>query len=321
MKRILLVFLAFIMLLSLCACGNDDTQTTEPSTTPSQTTTNSTQQTADNTEGTTEATQASTDELTTAPTDEPTTPPTQTPTGAPTTSPTEAPTAPPTTQPSTCSHSWKDATCSAPKTCSKCGATEGNAAGHSWKDATCTAPNICSTCGATGGNSYGHLWERATCTTPKTCVECGVTEGSALGHSFTTEFKLGEYIHKKCTMWDCNYSEHIELSPIEISFTNAGYGGYSQHAHCVDYPKFDIYVTGGYGDIHYFECYRENGEKAYCSVSINGNSISVKLFGYWYVDEEITIVVSDNYSHSVTRKITYVVDPTNEHKLVFKELS
>ena len=103
MRRILLVLLAFVMLLSLCACGNDDTQTTEPSTTPSQTITNSTQQTADNTEGTTEATRDSTDEPTTAPTDEPTTPPTQAPTEAPTTPPaqdsTEAPTTPPAQDP------------------------------------------------------------------------------------------------------------------------------------------------------------------------------------------------------------------------------
>ena len=39
-----------------------------------------------------------------------------------------------------CNHDWKDATCLAPKTCSKCGAMEGSAAGH-----TLTA--VCATCG------------------------------------------------------------------------------------------------------------------------------------------------------------------------------
>ena len=150
MKKIVLILLSFVMLLSLCACGGDDTQTKDPSTAPSQITTDSTQQTTDSTEGTTEATQAPTNEPTTAPTEEPTTPPTQ--------APTEAPTTPPTTQPTTCNHSWKDATCSTPKTCSKCGATEGKAAGHSWKDATCSAPKTCSKCGATEGSAAGHNW-------------------------------------------------------------------------------------------------------------------------------------------------------------------
>ena len=36
-------------------------------------------------------------------------------------------------------HSFNAATCTTPKACSVCGATEGNAAGHNWKNATCTA--------------------------------------------------------------------------------------------------------------------------------------------------------------------------------------
>ena len=37
-------------------------------------------------------------------------------------------------------HIWLDATCSAPKTCADCGATEGTATDHNWNDATCAAP-------------------------------------------------------------------------------------------------------------------------------------------------------------------------------------
>ena len=80
-------------------------------------------------------------------------------------------------------HSWKDATCTDPKTCSECGATEGSALEHNWKAATCTAPKTCSECGATEG-SVEHSWKAATCTTPKTCSKCGATEGSALGHNY-----------------------------------------------------------------------------------------------------------------------------------------
>ena len=187
MKKTLAMLLVFVMLLSLCACNSSDNQTTDPSDS-SQSTTNGTENTTGNTENPTdgtEGTQPPTDESTTPPTDEPTTPPTQAPTEAPTTPPTQAPTEAPTTPPTTCSHNWKDATCTAPKTCSKCGATEGNATGHSWKDATCTAPKTCSKCSATEGNAAGHSWKDATCTATKTCSKCGATEGSAKGHSYS----------------------------------------------------------------------------------------------------------------------------------------
>ena len=97
-------------------------------------------------------------------------------------------------------HSWVAATCTAPKTCSVCGATEGSALGHSWIAATCTAPKKCSVCGATEGSALGHSFtnyisdNNATCTTDGTktakCDRCSVTNtitdvGSALGHSFT----------------------------------------------------------------------------------------------------------------------------------------
>lgn len=55
-----------------------------------------------------------------------------------------------------CDHSWIEATCTAPKTCSKCGKEEGSALGHSWSEATCTSPKTCSRCGATEGNALGH---------------------------------------------------------------------------------------------------------------------------------------------------------------------
>lgn len=57
------------------------------------------------------------------------------------------------------SHIWKDATCLEPKTCSECGATEGEALGHDWKAATCTEAKTCSRCGATEGEALGHEWK------------------------------------------------------------------------------------------------------------------------------------------------------------------
>ena len=54
---------------------------------------------------------------------------------------------------------------------------------HSWIDATCTEPKTCSKCGETEGEPLGHEWVEATCDNPKTCSVCGQTEGEALGHT------------------------------------------------------------------------------------------------------------------------------------------
>ena len=88
------------------------------------------------------------------------------------------------------SHQWEEATCTTPKTCAKCGKTEGDPLGHEWVDATCTEPKTCSVCGETEGDPLGHKWADATCTEPKTCSVCGETEGDPLGH---------EWIDATCT--------------------------------------------------------------------------------------------------------------------------
>ena len=81
-------------------------------------------------------------------------------------------------------HSWMDATCTDPRTCSVCGITDGNPLGHKWKSATCTDPSICSVCGAIEGEPLGHTWMDATCTDSSTCSVCGATEGEPLGHTW-----------------------------------------------------------------------------------------------------------------------------------------
>ena len=82
-------------------------------------------------------------------------------------------------------HTWVDATCTSPKTCSVCSATEGEANGHTGGSATCTEAPVCSVCGEAYGKANGHNWTVATCDAPKTCSVCGETEGKALGHSFS----------------------------------------------------------------------------------------------------------------------------------------
>lgn len=52
---------------------------------------------------------------------------------------------------------------------------------HSWKNATCTDPKTCTSCGQTSGSALGHQWNEATYDTPKTCRVCQATEGKKLG--------------------------------------------------------------------------------------------------------------------------------------------
>lgn len=81
-------------------------------------------------------------------------------------------------------HVWKDASCTSPKTCSSCGATEGQAVAHSWENATCTSPKKCMLCGTAEGTPLDHAWTDATCTSPKKCALCGTADGNPLDHSW-----------------------------------------------------------------------------------------------------------------------------------------
>jgi len=85
-----------------------------------------------------------------------------------------------------CTHeNWTEADCTTPKTCEKCGETEGDPKGHDWKDATCEEPKTCKDCDATEGSPLGHVWDAATCDAAKTCQICKKTDGEPLGHNWT----------------------------------------------------------------------------------------------------------------------------------------
>lgn len=81
-------------------------------------------------------------------------------------------------------HEWKNATCTEPKTCLKCGEVEGMALGHKRVDANCEEAMTCVRCNMVKGEALGHKWEDATCTQPKTCAVCGKTEGTPLEHEW-----------------------------------------------------------------------------------------------------------------------------------------
>lgn len=51
---------------------------------------------------------------------------------------------------------------------------------HDWWEATCETPRTCVKCGKTDGSPLGHDWEPATYSSPQTCRRCGLAEGFPL---------------------------------------------------------------------------------------------------------------------------------------------
>lgn len=77
-------------------------------------------------------------------------------------------------------HDFAAADCDTAKTCTVCGATEGEALGHTWADADCDTPKTCTVCGNNYGtvnanaHAYGditYVWtdEYTKCTATRTC--------------------------------------------------------------------------------------------------------------------------------------------------------
>lgn len=78
------------------------------------------------------------------------------------------------------SHDWQEATCTEPKTCSKCGEIEGEALEHSWVEVTCSAPKTCSICGESEGQALEHILTEANYQQASVCQVCGEEVGETL---------------------------------------------------------------------------------------------------------------------------------------------
>ena len=171
MKKIVSLLLAVMMVLSLAACGGNETATdndngtSTPQNQTDVTDTSSTEQSTDTSSSTTDNIGGSDSaDVPSSTISKPTT------TTKPETSKPTTTTKPETTKPSTPTHthSYSAATCTEAKKCSRCGATDGSALGHNWQDATCQAPKTCSVCKATEGHKVEHVVSGDTC---KWCMQ------------------------------------------------------------------------------------------------------------------------------------------------------
>ncbi|MBQ6397766.1 MAG: hypothetical protein IJI06_06405 [Oscillospiraceae bacterium] len=121
-------------------------------------------------------------------------------------------------------HTWQEATCTSPKTCSECGETEGEALGHTWIDATCEEPKTCLICGLTEGEANGHVWEAATCQHPEQCAVCGSTKNSQLGDhicntwSEIVDASCSDVGYKKGTCINCGQEFTVVLEKLPHKF-------------------------------------------------------------------------------------------------------
>jgi len=93
------------------------------------------------------------------------------------------------------SHTWEEATCTTPKTCSECGETEGEALGHTWVEASCTDPKTCSVCGETEGEALGHTVENWETVKEASCTEKGEKSGVCTTCGATVQEKIPKVEH------------------------------------------------------------------------------------------------------------------------------
>lgn len=264
--------LVIVLLLSLCACGKK--QPAEPTVA----TTVPTEATQAATTASTEApTEASTEASTVAPTEAPTAAPTEAPTTASTiastpTKPTEQPTEVP--KPTGCSHSFSDATCTKPKTCTKCGATEGSALGHKFSAATCAAPKTCSVCKVTEGTVAAHTYAAGKCSV------CGATDPAVM--SLTSSACYGTY---EGSYVESKEGQFIKYTIKYNSPTSVGY--YIDQYTEVDASQSEVQHEGKHYQKWHSSAYPEVKD-----IQITANSLSFK-FGDGQFEFKIELAYKD----------------------------
>ena len=126
-------------------------------------------------------------------------------------------------------HDWIDATCTEPKTCDRCGETEGTALGHDWEgEWSSNADNhwhACTRCDAKDGEDAHNPGAPATETTPQICTDCGYVIESATGHVCANHLSYvppvdpdctnpGNIEHYKCT---CNKLYEDDAASVELT--------------------------------------------------------------------------------------------------------
>ena len=98
------------------------------------------------------------------------------------------------------------------------------AKGHNWADATCTAPKTCSTCGATEGDALGHTY------TNEYDIDCNVcgAERSVVAPVIDVKLSISEDVNGLAFRFEANVAGFsIKAGTfVQADYTNATYNGY-----------------------------------------------------------------------------------------------
>jgi len=121
------------------------------------------------------------------------------------------------------SHEWKEATCTEPKMCAKCGETEGEALEHVWEEVTCRAPKTCNVCGETEGEALEHTLTAANYQQASTCTVCGDSVGEPL-QAYFEEYELTEYLVELDKEYD-----YVTMCEVDNSYTTVGKAVFSNY--------------------------------------------------------------------------------------------
>lgn len=212
-----------------------------------------------------------------------------------------------------CSHEWVDATCTAPKTCSLCGETEGEPLGHDFRDATCTTPKTCSVCGETEGDALGHDFRDATCTSPKTCSVCGATEGKALGHTYSKGY---------CIRCDAKDPDYVDWN--NYGFTNMYGMNKWLDIYAYNFPDNCVYAEANQDDelelVMFYDSYIYVGDIPIDQLR-TANQIDVKMYqGFGTLMSKVLSndVISFNDGTWETQTITERVVKSDQTAMIIK---
>ena len=113
-------------------------------------------------------------------------------------------------------HESEEPDCMKDTICHRCGKVVALATGeHDYAEATCKAPATCKKCGATKGKAAGHQYSQATCMQKATCSVCGATKGKLASHTYVETAKENNKITYTCAV--CSDSYVQDNTPVSNS--------------------------------------------------------------------------------------------------------
>jgi len=166
---------------------------------------------------------------------------------------------------------------------------------HTWTEATCTEPSTCTECGATAGQPLGHNWVEASCLAPRTCSICGLTEGDPLPHDFTP-----------ATYWEipvCRVCGSASGSTLRPDFAQYGYTTFSVPLTPFDYTTTcdldDKQTTTANATVVYADVAPQNAKTGLGLTELEGYT--------WYLIQS-EYVFSDLNAQNYSMNVAWTID-------------